>query len=150
MITFFCCWTPFHLRNLLRVLNVHLHDANCQFLDDLANIGMQFALWRLSVCSLTPPLWHQCKLIKGAAANSVVNPFIYSFLSTQFRQKLAQVLERKIRRRKYNWRFFPRSHGNLAYDLDISYMVYNLYMLYIFGINSVYFVKDIFLNRKCL
>ena len=46
VITFFCCWTPFHLRNLLRVLNVHLHDANCQFLDDLANIGMKFVLWR--------------------------------------------------------------------------------------------------------
>lgn len=39
-------------------------------------------------------------VIVGAAANSVVNPFIYSFLSTQFRQKLTNILERKIRKRK--------------------------------------------------
>ena len=60
------------MRNIFKVLNIHLLATSCKFIEDLANIG--------------------------AAANSVVNPFIYSFLSTQFRQKLSQVLERKLRR----------------------------------------------------
>ena len=39
VVTFFCCWTPFHMRNLLRVLNVHLYHSTCAMIDDLANIG---------------------------------------------------------------------------------------------------------------
>ena len=74
VITFVMCWTPFHMRNIFKVLNVHLLAPTCKFIEDLANIG--------------------------AAANSVVNPFIYSFLSTQFRQKLGQILERKMKRRR--------------------------------------------------
>ena len=70
----------------------------------------------------------------------MVNPFIYSFLSTQFRQKLAQVLERKIRRRKYKLKFFTRSH-----DLKISYLVYIIYLRYK---QCLYFVKDIFQIEK--
>ena len=46
VVTFFCCWTPFHFRNLLRVLNVHLYHSTCSLIDDLANIG-QFQLQEL-------------------------------------------------------------------------------------------------------
>ena len=67
------------MRNIFKVMNVHLLSTTCKFIEDLANIG--------------------------AAANSVVNPFIYSFLSTQFRQKLGTILERKIRRNMSNGNF---------------------------------------------
>ncbi|CAG5098767.1 Oidioi.mRNA.OKI2018_I69.XSR.g15958.t1.cds [Oikopleura dioica] len=72
VITFIFCWTPFHIRNMCQVWNITPGAHTWQFILDFANLG--------------------------CAANSVLNPFIYSFLSTQFRQKLCMVINQKIRR----------------------------------------------------
>jgi len=72
VITFIFCWTPFHIRNIIQVWNIIPSANTWNIILDFANLG--------------------------CAANSVLNPFIYSFLSTQFRQKLCMVINQRIRR----------------------------------------------------
>ena len=87
VITFIFCWTPFHIRNIFQVWNIipgahtwKVHFCQIFFNDEII---LKFILDFANL---------------GCAANSVLNPFIYSFLSTQFRQKLCMVINQRIRR----------------------------------------------------
>ena len=64
------------LKNASHVFDIHLNSEHCTYLSNIAAIGV--------------------------VTNSVLNPVIYSFLSTNFRQKVTRRTRNFIRMRKYS------------------------------------------------
>jgi len=71
VLAFVLCWTPFQLKNASHVFDIHLNSEHCTYLSNIAAIGV--------------------------VTNSVLNPVIYSFLSTNFRQKVSRRTRNFIR-----------------------------------------------------
>ena len=71
---FGACWTPFQIKNVVQIFNIRLGKKYCELIDDISSVGV--------------------------IANSVLNPIIYSFLSTNFRHKIKAIAKKFIRTRK--------------------------------------------------
>ena len=72
-------WPPKlkNTKNASHVFDIHLNSEHCTYLSNIAAIGV--------------------------VTNSVLNPVIYSFLSTNFRQKVSRRTRNFIRMRKCNF-----------------------------------------------